>query len=88
MGCSLRWGSAGPCRWDWHTSSGERGAWPHVAVQHHNYFIVLSCFLSITLPSHPALIVHCRMGPSTEMRGPPPAPNDNAIDGENALERG
>ena len=66
----------------------ERGAWPHVAVQHHNYFIVLSCFLSITLPSHPTPIVHCRMGSPPEMRGPARAPNDNAANGKKVLERG
>ena len=56
---------------------GRRGASPHVAVQHHNYFIVLACFLAITLPSHRAFIVHCRMGSPPQRRGPTRARNDH-----------
>jgi hypothetical protein len=38
-----------------------RGASPHVATQHHGYFIVIRQFFPITLRSHPALIVQCKM---------------------------
>src|ERR1700675_5091195 len=58
--------------------SAIRGASPHVAVQHHSYFVVISMFLFVIPWSLSGRIVQCMM--RSRMRGSPALPTTTSME--------